>query len=129
VKDKRANAIVERAIKCGELQPATKCDNCGRTENPLRKKRSIWAHHADYSKPLIVQWLCPSCHKKWHFRHAPLENYLPVRGAKKLTTDQIEEIRYLHGLGLSDKWIAGEVGCGRTTVWRVLKGRREKSLC
>lgn len=126
MKDKRANEIVRRAIQNGELVPPGKCEGCGRTENSLRakRKRTIWAHHDDYSKPLIVRWVCPSCHMKWHLRNAPAPNYEPIRSAKRLGIGQIEEVRYLHSLGLSCAWIAEELGCSRTTVWRVIKRQR-----
>lgn len=46
------------AIKSGKLvkQP---CVVCKATKN-------IHAHHGDYNKPLIVDWLCASCHSLWH---------------------------------------------------------------
>lgn len=125
--DKRANVIVERAIKKGELKAGEECAVCTRRLSPTTRRRMIWAHHDDYSKPLVVRWLCPSCHRKWHFRNAPIESYLPIRNVKKLTIEQVEEIRYLHSLGLSDAFIASDIGCGKTSVWRVLKGHREKT--
>jgi predicted DNA-binding protein (UPF0251 family) len=123
MKDKRANAIVDRAIKRGELDPGQKCEQCSRTLSPTTRRRMIWAHHDDYSTPLVVRWLCPSCHRKVH--QAPKENYLPIRNIRKLSTEEIEEIRYLHKIGLSRAFIADEIGCGLTTIWRVLKGHRE----
>jgi len=27
---------------------------------------TLEAHHDDYSKPLDIQWMCTSCHKRHH---------------------------------------------------------------
>jgi len=52
-----ARASVGNAVRDGKLvrQP---CRDCG---NPKSQ-----AHHADYSKPLDVIWLCFACHCKVH---------------------------------------------------------------
>lgn len=49
----RARNLLNSAIRAGNIkrQPCEKC-GCKRTS----------AHHADYSKPLEVQWLCIKCH-------------------------------------------------------------------
>jgi ribosomal protein S27AE len=49
--------VVARAIRSGVLQRAP-CEACGAAESV--------AHHDDYSKPLAVRWLCPSCHRRHH---------------------------------------------------------------
>lgn len=47
------------AIRRGLLiRPAT-CSTCGKQCKPE-------AHHDDYSKPLVVRWLCRSCHCRHH---------------------------------------------------------------
>lgn len=48
---------VSYAIKTGELMRQN-CEKCG-NENSL-------AHHEDYDKPLMVNWLCQPCHKQRH---------------------------------------------------------------
>lgn len=50
---------VAKAKRCGELVPATACEECGSTQH------RIDAHHDDYSKPLEVRWLCRPCHSKF----------------------------------------------------------------
>lgn len=56
------NAIclkVQRAIKAGKITRPSTCSICG-------KKGRIVAHHADYSKPLDVIFVCQCCHKRIH---------------------------------------------------------------
>ena len=48
---------VSKAIKSGELVRKN-CEKCG-NENSI-------AHHEDYEKPLMVNWLCQPCHKQRH---------------------------------------------------------------
>ncbi|MHA2246060.1 MAG: hypothetical protein ACXADY_13940 [Candidatus Hodarchaeales archaeon] len=51
-----AYAIEKRDIIRPEI-----CSECRKSSD------NIQAHHEDYSKPLDVQWLCPSCHNRLHF--------------------------------------------------------------
>ena len=48
---------VSKAIRSGKLVRKN-CERCG-NENSL-------AHHEDYDKPLMVNWLCQPCHKQRH---------------------------------------------------------------
>lgn len=66
---KASRAAVRRrtgyAIKKGKLirQP---CEVCGDLKSE--------AHHDDYSKPLIVRWLCKDHHEEWHTNHPDSPN-------------------------------------------------------
>lgn len=53
----KAHKKVRTALSSGKLvkQP---CKTCGAVK--------VIAHHADYSKPLAVLWLCELHHKEWH---------------------------------------------------------------
>lgn len=114
----RANRVVDRALKSGKLKMSDKCEVCGRSEStlPNEHKRNICAHHDDYSKPLVVRWLCLRCHRQWHRLNTAGPDHVASRGIK-LSDQQIEEIRYLHKLGLSRPRIANKIGCSRRTVW------------
>jgi len=46
----------------GVLKKSPYCLNCGLIS------QFIEGHHADYSKPLEVLWLCKECHVKQHLK-------------------------------------------------------------
>lgn len=52
-----ARWIVSRAIKSGNLERLP-CSGCGGLQ--------AQAHHSDYSKPLMIVWLCRKCHQEVH---------------------------------------------------------------
>ena len=54
----KARAKVNNAIRDGKLERKP-CQQCGTT---LR----VQAHHADYTKPFEVEWLCFPCHRQEH---------------------------------------------------------------
>lgn len=54
----RAHSAVARAKRSGRLVVPAACSDCGAPHGRLH------AHHADYSRPLDVTWLCPACHAK-----------------------------------------------------------------
>ena len=54
-----AHCLVQMAVKQGKLIKLP-CEICG---NPKSE-----AHHADYSKPLDVVWVCRKHHRDMHFK-------------------------------------------------------------
>lgn len=54
-----ARKKVEVALRNGALIRPGNCSSCGRMYKPM-------AHHPDYDKPLVIEWLCRSCHNKVH---------------------------------------------------------------
>lgn len=56
-----ARAAVYNAIKRGALVRLP-CERCGATPSQ--------GHHDDYAKPLVVRWLCRSCHDAHHAAEA-----------------------------------------------------------
>jgi hypothetical protein len=55
----KAHAAVTKAIREGRLVRPPACEECGATGR-------IEGHHPDYALPLVVEWLCSTCH---HTRH------------------------------------------------------------
>lgn len=52
----KAQNKVNKAVASGRLLRPGRCSQCGEECKPD-------AHHADYSKPLEVEWLCRRCHR------------------------------------------------------------------
>ena len=50
---------INNAVRDGRIHKPDTCSSCG-------SNNTIHGHHEDYSKPLEVTWLCPSCHKAVH---------------------------------------------------------------
>lgn len=55
----KARRLVSQAIKYHGLQKPSNCQRCGKE---CTEWWELHAHHADYSKPLDVEWLCTTCH-------------------------------------------------------------------
>lgn len=61
------------ALKAGALVRPDLCPRCGKPPLPVKTGRvlrpgSIHAHHPDYAEPLLVVWLCRTCHHAEHAR-------------------------------------------------------------
>ena len=63
----KAQLEMIRALNSGELVKPDACESCGTVTR-------LDGHHADYSKPLDVMWLCRTCHKGWHRQHGEGRN-------------------------------------------------------
>lgn len=55
----KAHRLLNYAVITGKVKKPKNCSECN-------KRKRLSAHHEDYSKPLIVLWLCSSCHKLKH---------------------------------------------------------------
>jgi ribosomal protein S27AE len=55
-----ASYIVKNAVRDKRLIKSKTCESCG------DEHYRIHGHHDDYNYPMIVRWLCPKCHNKWH---------------------------------------------------------------
>jgi hypothetical protein len=54
---RQARAAVYRAVRRGTLHRPDRCTSCG-------ARGPVQGHHADYSRPLDVEWLCRRCHRR-----------------------------------------------------------------
>ena len=59
----RVHKQVARAVKKGLIKKPGKCSYSACKE---KGKHKIESHHEDYSKPLVVKWLCIPCHRRLH---------------------------------------------------------------
>lgn len=55
-----ASTIVGNAVRDGRILKQDSCEQC------KSKPSRLHGHHDDYAFPLVVRWLCPGCHNKWH---------------------------------------------------------------
>jgi len=55
---RRARWVLQTAVKDGRIVKPSTCGECRKHTPPHR----LHGHHADYSKPLEVEWLCSTCH-------------------------------------------------------------------
>ena len=58
-----ASHLVNRVKRAGLIVPPAGCERCG---GGPTQYQSLHGHHADYSKPLEVEWLCARCHVLQH---------------------------------------------------------------
>ena len=54
-----ARHLVKYHRDVGNIERPTTCEKCG-----LIAK--VYAHHPDYSQPLLIHWLCMDCHCSVH---------------------------------------------------------------
>lgn len=63
-KNKRAaHSILGHAIRSGRVVKPKRCEHCKKSRQRLE------GHHEDYSRPLLVLWVCRKCHAKIHRKY------------------------------------------------------------
>ena len=55
-----ATNMVYKAVRNGRLTKPNRCERC------KSNKKRLHGHNDDYSRPLVVRWLCSGCYVKWH---------------------------------------------------------------
>lgn len=92
---KRAYAAYHRALRRGQLVRPEVCERC--LEGGGR--RGIVGHHADYSRPLDIIWVCQPCHDEIH-RPKQWRHYFVARLACRE-----EYISWVWGPGNYRSWL------------------------
>lgn len=74
----RARRLLRRALKAGKVQMAEHCQ-----AKDCVSARRMEAHHADYSRPYVVVWLCAAHHRRAHWSGVlHLDESVPRRRAR-----------------------------------------------
>lgn len=115
---RRANArsYLNQYVRRGKITKGP-CAECGNPE--------VEAHHADYSKPLDVTWLCRNCHLKLH-------GVVICRRIRSSKADQGKPpelfafYNALHERGVKTDQIAKEIGVSGGAVRRLIGGHRKR---
>ena len=116
----RAHEIVAKAVRDGFLTKPKKCECCPTVGEKLH------AHHADYSKPLSVIWLCNPCHSKLHgVKKSVNKNYASGErhGSAKLNAEQVAEIRLRATYGETLRGLGKAFGVSGTLIHFICKGK------
>ncbi len=123
-KQKACYDKVRAARRKGLLVQAKRCDRCHYKPGLGTDGRSLLhAHHADYDKPLSVEWLCPPCHRK--------ETRLPLgerNGNAKLRRSLVKAAILLCREGFAIVDIATFYGMSRQGLSHAVGGRTWKRL-
>lgn len=98
----QAQRAAQKAIRNG-LLIRENCEICN--------KSNTHAHHEDYSKPLEVKWLCPTCHSNLHNKER--EKYYEIN-KNPLIPKAIE----LREKGMSYGEISKELNMSRSQVYK-----------
>lgn len=124
---KRAKNAVQKAVRKGLLYRPLHCSRCGKIPPKAKDGRhQIQGHHADYNKPLEVEWLCVYCHRK----ETPAADWSKYPGKKytargtenvgaKLTAQQVLMIR---ASAESNSTLAKKLGVDKSTITRAKNG-------
>jgi hypothetical protein len=117
---------VRNALRTGALVRPLTCQRCGVNPGLASDGRSkIQAHHADYSRPLDVEWICAKCHRE----ETPLPEIIggvsfgENNGQARLTE---EAVRVIRDSGLGCRKLALKFGVDKKTIQRVRRNETWK---
>ena len=106
-----AQRMVKLALYHGDLVRSNTCSYCQSSECVTN------AHHEDYSKPLDVIWLCPTCHYNIH-RHDKQFEPRAVKAADRV-------LQHLKSnpsaINKNPFELARTLNVGKSTVYAVIK--------
>lgn len=128
-----ARQQVKNAVRRGDIKKPSLCSKCGCIPRAGKNGRSrLHGHHPDYAQPLLVEWICASCHRKE--TPFPDKPGAPVFGSRngnsRLSEDAVLEIkaayanRKSHRCGIKD--LAMRLGVHDSTLRRIARGEMRK---
>lgn len=139
ISDDMARRIVRSAIERGDLIRPDTCKWCGKNPGKARDGRSlIQAHHADYSKPLEIEFICVQCHRDvtpikeykggtavYGDRHGMRKHiYCRPFGSKNPHSKlKDEDVLAIFRSKDSQSKTAAKFGITKATVWGIRNGR------
>lgn len=140
ISPQKAKSLVRWAIARGELVRPEVCSRCGKSPPRGRDGRTmIQAHHADYSKPLDVEFICNQCHrdltpnksingntavygdKNGMRKHYHCRSIGERNGSSKLTVSQVQTI---YTSRLSGYAMGRVLGVHHSTISDIRSGKR-----
>ena len=74
----KAQLLVKYALTAGLLTRPEVCEDCG------RHVASLHGHHENYENPLVINWLCQSCHSERHQGTSKNTGISPLMTAKQV---------------------------------------------
>lgn len=116
--------IVRQAVVDGTIKKPSRCQKCHAPEKFGIDGRSLLQghHYLGYEKPLVVTWLCSTCHGK-EDRRASGE----LNSHAKLNINAVSEIRRRYqrlSFNVSNvRELAAEYGVDRTTIQSIVAKR------
>ena len=87
----KANHLVTRAVRNGELIRPKTCSACGGNNRAL----PMHGHHDDYTKPLDVIWLCAKCHTERHRELGDIDRWNYNRPERVLSDENKSQLNVL----------------------------------
>src|SRR5271165_5386820 len=113
-----AHQAVHNALRRKILFRPLTCSNCHKPCKPE-------AHHADYSKPLEVTWLCKECHETLHHPDWPFKPASRIPYYQKYHAAHREQRRLAH---IAYKAAHPEICAAAEKRWRQKHPRKVKEL-
>ncbi len=123
---------LKRALREGSIAKPSTCERCDRDLSDDLAR--LQGHHADYSKPLDVEWLCASCHAQHHRDEARAAG-VPHAGGSKPGAWALSTRAWLWTYGRWGAWNHRETftsyadaihrGAEIESAWRASKARCE----
>lgn len=132
----RAYKRFHTALRDGRIVKPSACSQCSKIPPPSLLHGH---HHRGYGRWWDVVWLCLQCHRGHDLdkcprgkrngmaKHPERSFFSQHNPNKKLSAEQVSEIRTLKASGITGRTIAAQFSITERTVYHVLSGHTWKS--